>query len=176
MGAIAGVLAGIGERVHEENQLNMAAQLRANDDLAKLMEKQAESAGTEADRLDYYKRAAHIRSLGSKKPPKEMDLHNIFMQRNKAALQAQLDAQKQGASQQAQQTAQQRQAAQAVVQQGITPPNPDNVQGAAGGMSQAPQVPTGVSGIAAGLPPPEAQKKTTDLAAPSPAAWGSSSR
>jgi len=170
MGAIlAGIIQGLGQHAQQQNEQNILAQVKANGDMAKLIEKQAASANTPQDQIELMQLAAKYRALGAKKPSKDMDLHNIFQQKNAAMIQQASQQQQQQNSLQAQQKAAQIQQAQGTVAQGtgLTPPGPDNVQGPAGGMSQGPQVPTGLQGLAppnptnaAGAPPPAASAPT----------------
>src|SRR6185312_5536803 len=129
---------------------NVLAQVKANEDMAQLVEKQAASAQTPQDQIELMQLAAKYRALGAKKPSKDMDLHNIFQQKNAALIQQAQQNQAQQQSAAAQQKRAQIQAAQGTVAQGtgLTPPSPDNAQGPAGGMSQGPQVPTGLAGLA----------------------------
>ena len=170
MGAIlAGIIQGLGQHAQQQNEQNILAQVKANGDMAQLIEKQAAAANTPQDQIELMQLAAKYRALGAKKPSKDMDLHNIFQQKNAAMIQQASQQQQQQNSLQAQQKAAQIQQAQGTVAQGtgLTPPGPDNVQGTAGGMSQGAQVPTGLQGLAppnptsaAGAPPPAASAPT----------------
>ncbi len=164
MGAIlAGIIQGLGQHAQQQNEQNILAQVKANEDMAQMIEKQAASAQTPQDQIELTQLAARYRSLGSKKPSKDMDLHNIFQQKNAALIQQAQQNQQQQQSAAAQQKRAQIQQAQGTVAQGTGLAPPDNVQGPAGGMSQGPQVPTGLAGLA----PPN---PTSAAAQPGPAA------
>ncbi len=167
MGAIlAGIIQGLGQHAQRQNEENILAQVKANGDMAQLIEKQAASANTPQDQIELMQLAAKYRALGAKKPSKDMDLHNIFQQKNAAMIQQASQNQQQQNSMAAQQKAAQIQQAQGTVAQGVTgdtmQANPDGGLVRPLSITQMSQK-TGGSG----LPPPN---PTSAAAQPGPAA------
>ncbi len=146
MGAIlAGIIQGLGQHAAEQNSIKNHAQDKANQEMAEAFDKMATEQGrSPEDQYRLHQMAYTARTKGAKAIP-AAQLQFWQQQISQGTQQA-----KQAASQQQQQQNQRNQQAQGVVAQGtgLTPPNPDNVQGPAGGMSQPPQVPTGLQGLA----------------------------
>jgi hypothetical protein len=164
MGAIlAGIIQGLGQHAAEQNSIKNSAQDKANQEMAEAFDKMAQDQGrSPEDQYRLHQMAYTARTKGAKAIPAAQ--LQYWQQQIAQGTQQQKQAQ---AQRQQQQNQQNQQAQQQVAQgTGLNPPapqNPDNVQGPAGGMSQEPQVPTGLRGLA----PPN---PTSAAAQPVPAA------